>query len=237
VDDSVPGSHNLVAGANDAGYHMKNMVYGRDYEADIVTDIAAARAGDKTPDGEGTLEEKRGVEVGNIFKLGTRYSDSLGATFLDENGKRKPIIMGSYGIGVGRLLACVAEEYNDDYGLMLPITIAPYDVHLVLLHGDEPDVVAEELYTELTDAGIEVLFDDRDERPGVKFNDADLIGVPLRLTVSRRSLGNGGIEFKRRNEKDSQIIARDSVVQTMKEEIAALHMAIEETIVDVPYKE
>lgn len=237
ADDSIPGSHNLVAGANDAGYHMKNVVYGRDYEADIVTDIAAARAGDKTPDGNGTLEEKRGVEVGNIFKLGTRYSDALGATFLDENGKRKPIIMGSYGIGVGRLLACVAEEYNDDYGLMLPITIAPYEVHLVLLHGDEPDEVAEAIYSELTDAGIEVLYDDRDERPGVKFNDADLIGVPLRLTVSRRSLGNGGIEFKRRDEKDSRIIERDDIVQVVQEEIAALHMAIQEMVVDVPYKE
>ena len=119
----------------------------------------------------------------------------------------------------------------------MPITVAPYEVHLVLLHGDEPDDVAEALYDELTAAGVEVLFDDRDERPGVKFNDADLIGVPLRLTVSRRSLKNGGIEFKRRDEKDSRIIERENVVQAIMDEIRALHMAIQETVVEVPYSE
>lgn len=235
VDDIVPDSPNLVAGANEAGYHFLNVNYGRDYEADIVTDIAAARDGDKTVDGQGTLQEVRGVEVGNIFKLGTRYSASMNATVLDENGQRNPIVMGSYGIGVGRLLACICEEYHDDNGLILPITVAPYQVHLVLLPGDESDPIGEAVYKELTDAGIEVLFDDRDERAGVKFNDADLIGIPLRLTISKRSLKNGGLEFKVRGTDDSEIIERDNVLSAMQAAIAAAHHAIAETVVDVPY--
>jgi prolyl-tRNA synthetase len=235
VDDVIPDSPNLVAGANETDYHYKNVNYGRDYEAQIVTDIAAARDGDTTADGMGKLKEVRGVEVGNIFKLGTRFTVPMSATYLDEKGERHPVIMGSYGIGVGRLLACVAEEYHDDNGLRLPISVAPYHVHLVMLPGGETQTVADEIYKELTAAGIEVLYDDRDERAGVKFNDADLIGIPLRLTVSSRSLQNGGLEFKRRDSKDSSIIAREAVIATMQAEIQSLMDAVRKLIVEVPY--
>ncbi|MEM9954391.1 MAG: proline--tRNA ligase [Chloroflexota bacterium] len=236
VDDAIPNSPNLVAGANETDYHYKNTNYQRDYEADIVADIATALEGHTTVDGNGTLKEVRGVEVGNIFKLGTRYTEAMGATFLDENGERKPVIMGSYGIGVGRLLACVAEEYRDDYGLILPISVAPYQVHLVMLPGEEPQAIADELYKAMQDAGVEVLYDDRDERPGVKFNDADLIGIPLRVTVSKRSLENGGLEFKRRESKDRRIIPQEEILATLKSEIAQLFANLAEKVVEVPYK-
>lgn len=235
VDDAVPGSPNLVAGANESDYHLRNVNYGRDYEADIVADIVSAREGDRTVDGSGVLKAVRGVEVGNIFKLGTRYSQDMNATFLDEDGNRKPVIMGSYGIGVGRLLACIAEEFHDDNGLMLPISVAPYHVQLVLLPGDESNSVAEELYGELKQVGIEVLYDDRDERPGVKFNDADLLGIPLRLTVSKRSLQNGGLEFKRRAGGDNEIIAREEVLDRLRQEIDSLFAQLQENVVDMPY--
>lgn len=236
VDDLIPNSPNLVAGANEVDYHYINVNYGRDYEADVITDITSAREGDTTIDGKGTLKEVRGIEVGNIFKLGTHFSDSMGALYLDENGERHPVIMGSYGIGVGRLLACVAEEYRDKYGLKLPITVAPYEVHLVVLPGEENFAIADDLYAKLLKAGIEVIYDDRDERPGVKFNDADLIGVPLRLTVSSRSLENGGIEFKRRDSSDKQIIAQDTVLEAVQAEIQAMYDEIQATVVEVEYK-
>ncbi len=135
------------------------------------------------------------MEVGNIFQLGTRYSDSLGCTYLDKDGLPKPVIMGSYGIGVGRLLACVAEEHHDEHGLIWPISIAPYQVQLVLLRGKgspQAGEIANKLYADLQDAGVEVLYDDRDDSPGVKFNDADLIGLPIRVTVSERGTSPGG---------------------------------------------
>ncbi|MCP4359668.1 MAG: proline--tRNA ligase, partial [Chloroflexi bacterium] len=179
VDDAVVTSPNLVAGANEAGYHLKNVNVGRDYEADIVTDIAAADEGDSCPECGERLTAVRGVEVGNIFKLVTRFSEALGATFLNKNGAAKPIVMGSYGLGVTRLLACLAEHHRDKYGLIWPITVAPYQVHLVSLRGGEE--ATDTLYTKLQAAGVEVFYDDRDESPGVKFNDADLIGIPIRL--------------------------------------------------------
>lgn len=236
VDDVIPDSANLVAGANEVDYHYKNTNYGRDYEADIVADIAAALEGHTTADGKGTLKEVRGVEVGNIFKLGTRYTEAMGATYLNENGERKPVVMGSYGIGVGRLLACVAEEYRDDNGLMLPISIAPYDVHLVMLPGGETESIGEELYQAIKGAGIDVLYDDRDERAGVKFNDADLIGIPLRVTVSKRSLKNGGLEFKRRDSDDRRIVPQEEIIATLKREIEQLHADLRSKVVAIPYK-
>jgi len=236
VDDIIPESPNLVAGANEAGYHYLNVNLERDYKADIVIDIASARAGDPTPDGEGTLQEVRGVEVGNIFKLGTRYTEAMNATYLDNNGKPQPVVMGSYGIGVGRLMACIAEEHHDDNGLIWPLSVAPYHVHLVLLPSDESTDVAEKLYVDLQSAGIEVLYDDRDERAGVKFNDADLIGVPLRLTVSKRSLKNGGVEYKRRDQQDSQMIAVENVLSMIQDEMNQLSDVIRATVVDVAYK-
>jgi len=201
ADDSVTASPNLVAGANQAGYHLLNTNYGRDYTAQIVTDIASADEGASCPNCGAAMRTSRGVEVGNIFKLGTRYSEALGCSFLDENGEKKPVIMGSYGIGVGRLLACVAEEHHDERGLCWPASVAPYPAHIVVLGGKsgQPEVVAEGLYNQLVGAGLEPLYDDRPESPGVKFMDADLIGIPLRLTIGERSLKNGGVEFKPRS--------------------------------------
>lgn len=236
VDEAIVDSPNLVTGANEAEYHYLNSNYGRDYTADVVADIASARAGDKTLDGKGILKEVRGVEVGNIFKLGTRYTEALGATFLDENGERKAVIMGSYGIGVGRLLACVAEEYRDDYGLKLPISIAPYQVHLVGLFGGEAGTVAETIYSELQAAGIEVIYDDRDERAGVKFNDADLIGVPIRLTIGQKTLEKGGIELKLRDEKANRIVSREGLLQEIRAEIEKLYVKLHSTLTTVEYK-
>lgn len=210
VDDSIVSSPNLVAGANAEGYHLLNVNYGRDFDAEVCADIAVAEEGAACASCGGLLQARRGVEVGNIFKLGTKYSEALGCTFLDKEGQEKPVIMGSYGIGVGRLLACAAEEHHDAQGLIWPISIAPYQVHLVALRGGEE--AAARLYEDLQQAGLEVLFDDRDERPGVKFNDADLIGIPLRLTVSQRSLEAGGVEFKGRASEERELIARDAVV-------------------------
>ena len=240
VDDLLPISNNLVAGANDAGYHMLNTNLGRDYRADIITDLAAAREGDGCPECGSAFREVRGVEVGNIFKLGTRYSDSMGCMFQGKDGKEKPVVMGSYGIGSGRLLASAAEEHNDEYGLIWPITVAPYQVHLVLLAGKNDDsvvIAANQLYTDLQAVGVEVLFDDRDDSPGVKFNDADLIGLPLRVTVGARGLKDGLVEFKRRSEKDKRMVPLDAAVKEVQTEIAALFADIKATIVEVPYEE
>jgi prolyl-tRNA synthetase len=214
VDDLVNRSPNLVGGANEVDYHMRNTNSGRDYEADIVADIVMAEDGADCPVCGGQLSTSRGVEVGNIFKLGTRYSKALGATFLDQNGKTQPIIMGSYGIGVGRLLACVAEAHHDEDGLIWPVSIAPYPVHLIALNSKTGEVekAAEELYQVLIQTGLEPLYDDRDERAGVKFNDADLIGLPLRITVSSRSLQAGGFEFKRRDQDARWIVPLEDVI-------------------------
>ncbi|NOZ71693.1 MAG: proline--tRNA ligase [Chloroflexi bacterium] len=233
VDDLVAQSPNLVAGANEDGYHYLNVNYGRDFNASIVTDIVAAEDGYACPECGAALRTSRGVEVGNIFKLGTRYSAAMGATFLDKEGKAQPVIMGSYGIGSGRLMACIAEEYNDEYGLCWPITVAPFQVHLVALRGGFE--VAEALYGDLEAAGIEVLYDDRDESPGVKFNDADLIGVPIRLTVGGRSLKKGGVEMKARTAKEVTLVPLSEVVSQVQNEIASQEAAIMAKVIPVPY--
>ena len=237
VDDAVQSSPNLVAGANEEGYHVLNTNYGRDYKADLVADIAAADEGAPCPNCGNTMRASRGVEVGNIFKLGTRYSDSLGCTFLDQGGKAKPILMGSYGIGVGRLLACIAEAHHDEYGLIWPVSVAPYHVHLALLPGGEAESAAARLYDELQAAGVEVLFDDRNERPGVKFMDADLIGLPLRVTVGDKSLKKGGAELKRRNSKESVVVALSELVGRVRIEIRDLQAEIATRVMEVPFKD
>ena len=225
VDDLVTKSPNLVAGANEEGYHFVNVNYGRDFTADIVADIVAAADGYACPECGAPLRTVRGVEVGNIFKLGTRYSAAMGALFQDKDGTRKPVIMGSYGIGVGRLMASIVEEHHDEYGIIWPITVAPYQVHIVALKGGFE--VAESLYQALQEAGVEVLYDDRTEpSPGEKFNDADLIGIPLRLTVGGRSLKKGGVELKRRSERDIHLVPVDEVVARVQEEIRAMTEAI-----------
>jgi len=247
VDDSVATSPNLVAGANKTGFHLRNVNYERDYLASLVADIAAAEDGSPCPDCGQPMIARRGVEVGNIFKLGTRYSEAMGATFQDQDGQARPVIMGSYGIGSGRLLACIAEEHHDQNGLIWPITVAPYQIHLVALGKKEksasgepvsdPAAIAEKLYLDLQEAGYEVLFDDRQESPGVKFKDADLIGIPIRITVSERSLQSGGIEYKRRDLEEKLFIPLPEVLPLVSSAIQALHDEILNTVKPVSYSE
>jgi prolyl-tRNA synthetase len=219
VDDLVAASPNLVAGANEEGYHLLNSNYGRDYTADVVADIIAVRDGDPCTVCGSPLATTRGVEAGNIFKLGTRYSDAVGATFLGADGHEHSVVMGSYGIGVGRLLACAAEEHHDSNGLCLPITIAPAHVHICCLGtpGSPAGEIAERLYGELRAGGAEVLYDDRGERPGVQFADADLIGLPIRVTVGEKSLAKGGVEVKRRDSDTAEIVAPENASQRLRE--------------------
>ncbi len=215
VDESVRDTPNLVAGANRPGWHLKNVNLTRDYQADLVADIATVGAGFPCPECGSPLQETRAIEVGNIFKLGTRYSEKLGATYLDANGESHAIVMGSYGIGSGRSAATVVEQRHDDKGILWPLSIAPYHVSLVELPSPDdtrPKEVAERLYQELEDLGVEVLYDDRDERPGVKFNDSDLIGIPLRIAVSARNLANDQIELKLRKSKEAIFVPIDQAV-------------------------
>jgi len=235
VDDLIPDSPNLVAGANKPGIHYLHTNYGRDYEADIVANIVAAAEGYACPLSGEPMKAVRGVEVGNIFKLGTKFSVACGATYLDENGKTQPIVMGSYGIGSDRLIACVIEMHHDENGIKWPITIAPYQVSLVSLANKKSPEVAEageQMYKELVAAGIDVLFDDRDERPGVKFKDAELLGIPIRLTVGGRGLENGIVEtqLRRTGEKgEFQVESLVSDVQTLiQSEIALIHATLKE---------
>jgi prolyl-tRNA synthetase len=233
VDDAVAASPNLIAGANEAEYHLRNTNIPRDYEPTITADIAAAGESDACLHCGQPLHTSRGVEVGNIFKLGTRYSAAVGAMYLAADGAQKPIVMGSYGIGSGRLLACIAEEHHDDRGLMWPITVAPYTVHLVSLGQTQ---TADRIYDALLQAGIEVLYDDREESPGVKFNDADLIGIPIRITVSARSLAKGGVEMKRRDQSTTEIVQEAFLPVRLKQEIQLLVDKVVTKIVDVPFK-
>jgi prolyl-tRNA synthetase len=216
ADESIDTAPNLIAGANQDGFHLRNVNSGRDYQPSITADIAAARDGDACPECGAPMQARRGVEVGNIFQLGTRYSEPMDCYYLDKEGKRQPVWMGSYGIGVGRLMGCVAEEHHDERGLIWPMAVAPFQVALVGL-GCETE--AERTYKLLTDAGVETFYDDRNERAGVKFADADLMGFPLRLTVSERSIREGGAEFKRRTSQDKRIIPWESLVAEFKGEI------------------
>ncbi len=212
ADDSITLATNLVGGANKPETHLKNINYPRDFTADIIADIARAKPGDGCPRCSGKLLLFRGIEVGHTFKLGTFISGKLGANFVDAEGVSRPIVMGCYGIGVGRLLAAAIEQNHDAKGALLPIAIAPYHVYLCPLYMENARVVktAEKLYDELVAGGIEVLYDDRAESPGVKFNDADLLGIPLRVTISPRSLEKGGVEVKWRTEKVAQLLSLEN---------------------------
>ncbi|MEW5957350.1 MAG: proline--tRNA ligase [Chloroflexota bacterium] len=220
ADDSAVNFPNLVGGANRVEYHLRNTNAYRDFQPDIVADIALAQHGDKCLGREAVLELRRGIEVGHCFKLGRRYSGPMGLTYLDENGKAQVPIMGSYGIGVGRLMASIVEQHHDEQGIIWPQSVAPFDVHLVSLARQAADEVgqqAEALYRQLQQAGLEVLFDDRKESPGVKFADADLIGIPWRVTVSSRSLQSGGVEVKPRRAAEREMVALDKIVDFLVE--------------------
>jgi len=223
VDQSVVDAPNLVAGANRVGYHLRNVNAGRDFEPDLVADIAAAGEQALCPHCGTPMRAARAIEVGNIFKLGTRYSEAMHATFLDANGDAKPVIMGSYGIGIGRAAATAVEQNYDDKGIRWPISIAPFHVSLLSLGNDDAVVEATDaLYAELTAAGIEVLYDDRGDRAGVKFADAELIGNPIRLSVSKRTLGNDEVEMRLRTAEESQMVPRAEIVATIKATIEEL---------------
>jgi prolyl-tRNA synthetase len=201
VDELVERSPNLVAGANRVGWHVRNVNVGRDYQPDVVTDITNARDGDACVTCGSVVQLRRAIEVGNIFKLGTDFTVAAGAYYLGEDGERHPIVMGSYGIGLGRNLACIVEAHHDDKGIVWPDAVAPYAAHLVELGAARDASVretAERLHAAAGDAGREILYDDRDESPGVKFTDAELLGMPWIATVSPRSLAAGGVELTRR---------------------------------------
>jgi prolyl-tRNA synthetase len=219
ADDSITIGSNFIAGANKPDTHLKNVNYPSDFKVDLIADIAVARPGDNCPKCSGKLLSSHGIEVGHVFKLGTFLSEKLGAFFLDRNGVSQPIIMGTYGIGLGRLLAAAVEQNHDDKGIIWPVTIAPYHVYLCPLRLENPDVAetAEKLYQDLTRKNLEVLFDDRDESPGVKFNDADLLGIPLRLTVSPRTLESQSIEIKWRQENKVQLVPLKEITSITKE--------------------
>ena len=208
VDNSVAKSANLVVGANEAGFHFKNFNLYRDLQGAQIADIATAREGDPCPVTGQPLQMKRGIEVGNIFKLGTKYSSSMNCTFLDQNGKSHPMIMGCYGIGVGRTMASVVEQCHDEWGPIWPIAIAPYHVQICSLNPKKEEVeqAADKLYRELLDLGIETLYDDRGEKAGFMFNEADLTGIPYRLIVSPKTLEENKVEFKMRGQKEAELL-------------------------------
>ena len=219
ADDSITVGSNFVGGANKPDTHLKNVNYPRDFQIDLLTDIALAEPGHACSRCGKELQSTRGIEVGHIFKLGTIFSEKLQAFYLDPQGVQRPIVMGCYGIGVGRLLAAAIEQNHDDKGIVWPLPIAPFHVHICALNINQGEVAeaAEALYADLQGAGVEVLFDDRDESAGVKFNDADLFGTPLRLTISPRTLSSQSMEVKKRkDEKDYLVPLKDAVETTKK---------------------
>ncbi|MFM8176976.1 MAG: His/Gly/Thr/Pro-type tRNA ligase C-terminal domain-containing protein, partial [Candidatus Limnocylindrus sp.] len=216
VDELVASSANLVAGANKEGYHFKNVNIPRDFTPDHVVDLASAKSGDGCLSCGAPVRLEKGIEVGNIFKLGTRYTAALGAEYLDEAGVKRPIIMGSYGIGVGRAAACVAEAYHDEKGLAWPTAVAPFDAQVALLGSNKDpriEASAAALEAAAASAGLELLVDDREESPGVKFADAELLGAPWVVTISPRSLDAGGAEMTRRVSGEREVVPLADVVE------------------------
>ena len=218
IDQEVVDQRNVIVGANKTGYHIQNANFGRDFEGQV-GDFRNVQEGDKCPKCGQPLEIMRGVEVGHIFKLGTKYSESMGATFLDQNGKSQPIIMGCYGIGVERTVAAVIEQHHDENGIIWPLALAPYHVVVVPVNVKKEEHLenAEKIYNELQVAGVEVLLDDRNERAGFKFKDSDLLGIPMRITVGK-DIVDGKVEFKLRKEADKEIISVDEVLDRVKAE-------------------
>ena len=223
ADPSIESGNNFVVGANKPDTHMTGANYPRDFQVDILTDIALAQPGQQCARCGGELQATRGVEVGHIFKLGTFFSETLGANYLDAEGRNRPITMGCYGIGVGRLLAAAIEQNHDDRGIVFPRPIAPYQAHLVGLNLANEDVAqaAEDLYAQLNAANIETLYDDRaDAAAGVKFNDADLMGLPVRLVVSPRNLNNGVVEVRGRQEEEATTVPLADAVDAVRARLA-----------------
>ena len=213
VDSELPGLKNMCAGACEEDHHLINVNYGRDYKGDIVTDIKVLQEGDPCPCCGAPVKHARGIEVGQVFKLGTKYSEAMHAMYVDENQQEKPIVMGCYGIGVTRTLAAIVEQHHDDDGIIWPISVAPYHVIITEMKpGDEEqDKVTADIEEQLEKAGVEVLVDDRKERPGVKFKDADLIGIPVRITVGKRA-PEGVVEYKLRREDEKKELTVEEAI-------------------------
>ena len=220
IDSELTKLKNLCAGANEKNYHIKNVNYGRDYKGDIIADIKTLKANDPCPKCGAPVKHARGIEVGQVFKLGTKYSDSMGAVYKDENQKDKPIVMGSYGIGVSRTLAAIIEQNHDENGIIWPMPVAPYEVMItvVKVKDDVQMELAEKMYDELVEAGIEVLLDDRDERVGVKFKDADLLGVPIRITVGKGAT-NKLVEYKLRRDVEKVELHMEEAIEKAKKTV------------------
>lgn len=218
VDSELVGLKNLCAGACKLDHHILNVNYGRDYEGDIVTDLKVLKEGDPCPVCGAPIKHTRGIEVGQVFKLGTKYSKAMNATYKDENQQDHPLVMGCYGIGVSRTLAAVIEQHHDEDGIIWPVSVAPYHaiVTLVKPKDEEQAKLAEEIYQSLLTAGVEAVIDDRDERPGVKFKDADLLGFPIRITVGKRA-GEGIVEYKlRRDSEKIEISVAEAIENAIK---------------------
>ena len=222
ADESVRGAVNAVTGAGRRDFHAIGFSLDRDARVSEWAVFARARAGDPCPRCGKPLELARGIEVGHIFKLGTKYSTVLGAGFTDEAGENRPAVMGTYGIGIGRTMAAAVEQHHDSDGIVWPLALAPFEIELVSLNPGDP--AANSLYEELARAGLEVFYDDRDERPGVKFKDADLVGFPIRVNVGGRSLKEGKVEVVRRRDKSVRPVSRAdalSAVRDLREEMAS----------------
>lgn len=222
ADQSVKGIVNGVTGANEGDAHLTNVNHDRDFTVKSFSDLRVVVEGDNCPRCDGTLSIRRGIEVGHVFKLGTKYSEAMGATFLDEAGKQQPMIMGCYGIGIGRSVAACIEQNHDEKGIAWPLPMAPFQVTILPLTAREKAVTdeAERLYGELTALGVDVLLDDRDERAGVKFNDAELLGAPIRIVIGKKGLKEGGVEIKGRSEEEAQLVPLEGVVEEIKRRLS-----------------
>jgi prolyl-tRNA synthetase len=223
VDQEVAAMPGFYAGANEKNFHVRNVNYARDLHSATVADLRQITTSDPCPECGGRLEQAEGIEVGHVFKLGTGYSESMNATFQDKDGKDKHLVMGCYGIGVSRVVAAAIEQNHDDNGVIFPVPLAPYTVTVLNLGINEPSIneAAENLYSELQAAGLEVLFDDRDERPGFKFKDADLLGIPYRVTVGQSLAKQGTVEIRRRKDGQTEEMSPAEAVKFLKSKISA----------------
>lgn len=226
VDQEVTNMYNFIVGANETDMHLKNVNYGRDFEG-VVGDFRNVTIGEKCPNCGEEITISRGTEVGHIFKLGTKYSEAMGATFIDENGKAKPFIMGCYGIGVTRTVASIIEQHNDENGIIWPLEVAPYNVSVIPANvkNEEQASKAEEIYNELRKMGVEALLDDRKERAGVKFKDSELIGIPMRITVGKM-IGEGLVEFKLRDGGEVETLTIEEAYGKVKEEFEKANLSL-----------
>ncbi|MDK0919344.1 proline--tRNA ligase [Clostridium perfringens] len=226
VDQEVANMYNFIIGANETDMHLKNVNYGRDFEG-IVGDFRNVTIGEKCPECGKEITISRGTEVGHIFKLGTKYSESMGATFIDEDGKAKPFIMGCYGIGVTRTVASIIEQHNDENGIIWSLEVAPYHVSVIPANvkNEEQATKAEEIYNELRKMGVEALLDDRKERAGVKFKDSELMGIPMRITVGKM-IGEGQVEFKLRNGGEVETLSIEEVYNRVREEFERANLSL-----------